>query len=495
MLGGLVDETGLSRARQHIRRLGDADLAHQTWIIRASLATVSSGRPWARQAIPNGSVQAGPPDSSRLLLAARAIGDRLEQLAVRSADGSASWVGLTITPRQNWVLAPSWLDLYDGLPGIALFLAYLGAATGERRYTRLAEASLPTIQRLLERDGDAFEEVGAFSGWGGLVYAYTHLAALWQRPELLAGAEGLVERMPECIERDARFDLVFGAAGGIASLLVLHGSAPSERVLQIAAACGERLLAQAQPMEHGVGWTVSPKFAVPLAGFSHGAAGIAWALLRLAEKTGDPRFRRTALDAIAYERSLFSEERGNWPDLREYHPANEHGEAQSEAHTPPFTTAWCHGAPGIGLARLSALGLLDDDETRAEIATALATTAAYEYSQSHSLCHGSLGNLELLLQAGERLGSDRWRTEAFRLAATILDGAEQEGWRCGTPLGVESPGLMTGLAGIGYGLLRLATPAAIPSVLALEPPRRTGAQVGASISEGASTRRPASDRR
>jgi lantibiotic modifying enzyme len=39
---------------------------------------------------------------------------------------------------------------------------------------------------------------------------------------------------------------------------------------------------------------------------------------------------------------------------------------------------------------------------------------------------------------------------------------------------VESPGLMTGLAGIGYGLLRLAKPARVPSILTLEGPR--GAQ-------------------
>jgi lantibiotic modifying enzyme len=37
---------------------------------------------------------------------------------------------------------------------------------------------------------------------------------------------------------------------------------------------------------------------------------------------------------------------------------------------------------------------------------------------------------------------------------------------------VETPGLMTGVAGIGYGLLRLAAPLRVPSVLALAPPVR-----------------------
>lgn len=41
------------------------------------------------------------------------------------------------------------------------------------------------------------------------------------------------------------------------------------------------------------------------------------------------------------------------------------------------------------------------------------------------------------------------------------------GWSYALPLGVESPGLTTGIAGIGHGLLRLAEPARMPSALTL----------------------------
>jgi lantibiotic modifying enzyme len=51
-----------------------------------------------------------------------------------------------------------------------------------------------------------------------------------------------------------------------------------------------------------------------------------------------------------------------------------------------------------------------------------------------------------------------------------LDAIDAAGWLCGVPLGVETPGLMLGLAGIGYQLLRLANPQAIPAVLLLDPP-------------------------
>src|SRR5262249_6602803 len=139
-----------------------------------------------------------------------------------------------------------------------------------------------------------------------------------------------------------------------------------------------------------------------------------------------------------------------------------------------YATAWCHGAPGIGLARLQALRHLPDDATRADVATALRTTVAEGFGDNHSLCHGDLGNLELLSQAGEALGEPRWRAEAERLTALSWESIAQHGWRCGTPTGVESPGLMTGLAGIGHGFLRLAEPARVPAVLVLAPPPRWG---------------------
>ena len=72
--------------------------------------------------------------------------------------------------------------------------------------------------------------------------------------------------------------------------------------------------------------------------------------------------------------------------------------------------------------------------------------------------------------AAQRLADDVWHERARRTAARVAASLERHGPRCGLPLGVESPGLMTGLAGIGYGLLRLAAPEAVPSVLCLEPP-------------------------
>jgi lantibiotic modifying enzyme len=105
-----------------------------------------------------------------------------------------------------------------------------------------------------------------------------------------------------------------------------------------------------------------------------------------------------------------------------------------------------------------------------ELDVALKTTLEKGFGTNHSLCHGDLGNLDLLLQAAAVVGG-RWKQEAQRMAGIILESIRQHGWLSGVPLGVESPGLMTGLAGIGYGLLRAAFPDRIASVLTLEPPK------------------------
>jgi lantibiotic modifying enzyme len=133
-------------------------------------------------------------------------------------------------------------------------------------------------------------------------------------------------------------------------------------------------------------------------------------------------------------------------------------------------SAWCHGAAGVGLARLGTLDLLDEDTVQSEIAVALETTLARGFGKNHSLCHGDLGNVDLFLRAAKQLNDPSLEEKAYRLAGGILASRAQGGWRLGMPRGAEPPGLMIGLAGVGYGLLRLAAPERVPYVLLLEGP-------------------------
>jgi type 2 lantibiotic biosynthesis protein LanM len=458
-------ETGMSLVQRRLQQLSEADLQQQRWFIRASLTTLAMADEQAQWTRYHLSEAKNPVSREQLLIAAQQIGDRLEFLALGEKQ-NVSWIGLTLIAQKHWILSPLGIDLYDGLAGIILFLAYLGNVTHQKRYTELAKAALKTMQHQVETQKASITAIGGYSGWGGIIYTLTHLGILWDEPELLAEAESRVELLPDLITKDEQFDIIGGAAGCLISLLNLYRCKPSQRTLAVAIQCGDRLISCAQPMNQGIGW-VSPGVGKrPLTGFSHGAAGIAWALLELSAMTGEQRFHNAAPRALAYERSLFSGKVGNWPDLREF----ENTVLSENKQIDIFMTAWCHGAPGVGLGRLRSLSYLDDSQIRVEIDTALNTTLTQGFGMNHCLCHGDLGNLELLLQASLILDHPQWKTHVNRLAAIILESINQQGWLCGVPLGVETPGLMTGLAGIGYELLRLAEPTRVPSVLALEHP-------------------------
>jgi hypothetical protein len=74
-----------------------------------------------------------------------------------------------------------------------------------------------------------------------------------------------------------------------------------------------------------------------------------------------------------------------------------------------------------------------------------------------------------LSEAGRLLADPFWQGEAERVGSALLETIRGHGRMCANPVGMESPGLMTGLAGVGYGLLRLAEPEHVPCLLRLAP--------------------------
>ena len=307
----------MSLVRRRVLQLGERDLAQQLWFIRASLATLSSDAGPVPGRAPRPAEPETCADRGRLLAAARAVGDRLEALALRDEHG-ASWIGLTPGPRGHWALLPLGVDLYGGLAGQALFLAYLGAVTEEARYARLAREALTALRRRVERDRSSIRIDRRLRRVGR-----DHLHAdAPGRPVGRAGAagRGRGDRRPAPRPDRVRTSDSTSSRGrpvASAACSACSASRPSDRTLAAAIRCGDRLLARARPMTRGIGWLPKGLGTRPLAGFSHGAAGIAWALLELAAWSGEERFRAAAHAAIAYERTLFSAEAGNWLDLRE----------------------------------------------------------------------------------------------------------------------------------------------------------------------------------
>ncbi|MCB0086460.1 MAG: type 2 lantipeptide synthetase LanM family protein [Caldilineaceae bacterium] len=453
--------TGLEQVTKRLHQMSEDDLARQLWFIRGSIASSAINLDLdrrSRRLVTGVTLQ---PTRETLLPMARAIGDHLLQLALHDEE-FIGWLGINSVDEEHMVLEPVGLALYDGLPGMVLFLAHLARETGDSRYAEAARKALATLESMWRQEPDMMRAVGGFSGWGGLIYLYVQLAQIWDDGSRLEAAVQMAPQIAQRVEIDNQYDVISGAAGAILALAALHSVCASAEVVQAIDKCAAHLLRHAQPMSHGVGWLLKGMGEQALTGFSHGAAGIALALLEAAAITSKREYRETALQALAYERTLFDAEMGNWPDLRQTN--DEHAQ-------PSCMTAWCHGAPGIGLSRLAMLRHLDDATLRNEIDVALRATIALGVGYNQSLCHGDLGNLELLLVNRERNPELCVDDILMEFSGQILNNLDTHGWRCGVPMEVETPGLMTGLAGIGYQLLRLAAPERVPSVLLLGLPR------------------------
>lgn len=461
--------TGLSLAVNRLDNMGLEDLQRQLWLIETTFAPSSAPKQSSIQ-IELTARQDKTAVQQQAMRVAQEIGAYLNKTRIGSVE-DASWLVFSMNAQRGWSASPADFNMYDGVGGIGFFLAYLAKETGNDEYKKLAKGAIQAMRQQIPPYLPVYDPIGGFEGWGSIVYNLTHLGALWDQPALWREAEKVAQVIPALIEKDNRLDIIAGAAGAIVALLNLYRVQPSPQLLETAMQCGEHLLRRQTKMDVGSGWLnhIAPR--VPLTGFSHGTAGIAWSLLQLANVTGDARFYDTAVEAITYERHLFMSDHANWQDLR----LAQRGDMPE---TCGCALAWCHGAPGIGLGRLLSLPYWNDATMQQEINVALSTTLQTSLGSDHpgfgrnfSLCHGDLGNLETLLMANQQLGTDSALDTALYLKLSrILDDMEHNGWLCGVPQGLQTPGLMTGIAGIGYQLLRLARPEQVPSVLGLQGP-------------------------
>jgi type 2 lantibiotic biosynthesis protein LanM len=454
---GATFQPGLELARARLLAQDEDHLERQLVLIRGSLATAAINAA-DEIVLPEYTLQKAdrPASKDELLAVAASIGDQLAATAFE-VGGSAQWLGLSSQLGRNWTLGPLEPDLFNGLSGVALFLAELGRATGDSRHLELAVQAVVTIRSQLARESAV--KAGGMAGLPGIAYALARLSSLLGDESLAALATDVVLSLGEVIASDNQFDLVAGSAGTIAALRAVQAYCPDSQALAMIAAAADRLLATAEPWSPGIGWRPGGMLStgiaeVPLAGLGHGMSGIAWALAEAGRLTGSPSFIVAAGQTVQYERTLYDAERGAWRDARTTSKADQFS-----------IRAWCHGSVGVGLSRL---GMLDVVPGAAdEVWAAIEDTRRHGFGLSHSLCHGDAGSIELFLLAAEAFDDAELLAEAQLQAAGLAAGVRANGPVCGVPFGTATPSLMVGLAGIGFGLLRAADPDDVRSVAML----------------------------
>jgi type 2 lantibiotic biosynthesis protein LanM len=461
-------EPSCNRVIERIKMLNEDDLNQQLSFIRYSLYSritgdmheFSQSKHFDLNFIIDDIV---PLTQMQLVKQAVKIALELEKSSLRSNENFVTCICTQyLTKKQCFQFQNIGNSLYDGSYGIALFLASIAKITLEERFRDLALGSLKSFLQDLENTAsvDIFKEVGlgGAEGAGSIIYVLARIYQLLEEPVLLKDAKQVALLITsEQISTDTKFDVIGGTAGTILGLLALYRLSSDREILDLAIICGNYLLNNRVTSQLGYKTWASSKGRL-LTGFSHGAAGITYALVKLYKITNETAFLKAAEEGIAYERSVFDREMRNWPDFRESYSYEK----------TSFVCSWCHGASGIGLARLGILDTLDSPAIREDIEAAIIVTKQQKIRNADYLCCGNLGRADFLLTASQKLSRPELLEDAIKIASQVVARAEQRGHFGYSSLLNFHPGFFQGASGIGYELLRLAYPDQLPSVLLWE---------------------------
>ncbi|MGC5328581.1 type 2 lanthipeptide synthetase LanM family protein [Brevibacillus sp. SYSU BS000544] len=453
-------QSGFMAVLQKLENLDHEDCQTQVSLIRATMMTLER---WVEKEIRLGQGkkrsenERETPKIERetFVQAAKRIGNYLAERAIwgdRKED--VTWIGMGVQNDTNWHFSVMDGSLYKGTLGMTFFYAYLAKETGEQAFENLARASLRSSEEVFQYPFSV-NVCSAFLGYPALSYVYMHLSCLWDDPELMKKALITYQKIENAVEKEKQFDFISGMTGAILVGLGLYRATGDEKTLAIARRCGEWLLTHAEESSTGIGWKHPSASSLAISGFSHGATGAAYALAGLSEVTEDPRYMEAAVKSLSLERTLFDAEDMNWKSgLR-------------SRENVPNAFHWCTGTSGIALGRALIPRSMRNDELEQDYQIALKQTIENGLDRGNCMCHGDMGNLDVLLVIAELHQDQDLREFAYHQAVRMTTLSFENQKNSAIPEEVEQPGLFDGLAGIGYGFLRFANPSHVPSILSL----------------------------
>lgn len=403
-------------------------------------------------------------DRQQYLNTAIKIGNLLLDKSFLNGDFSErTWVGLMINGKSEVFTRLSWIehDLYKGNSGIALYLAYLGALTDDEKFKKAAiESLLPCIKILdtLDEHPHISIDIGAFTGISGVIYSLFHVGTILRDDELVQKAYDYTQYLTIGLEKNIKFEVISGSAGALGVLMSLYEKTESPKIkedlLKKAETISEHIMENVTklegdkffwgPFHENEGYT----------GFAHGTSGITASLVRLYKVNKNEKIKETIKKTLTFEDSLFSPNQNNWK-------TNFSKEAKS--------LAWCHGASGMLLNR----GLLykfgfEDQKIMNDLEIALDTTLNQGLISGYTFCHGIPGNLAIIYEIANIREDTALKDRCDAIFANVYESYIKEHWNQNAFRSVNIYGLMIGLAGIGYFLLKYGYDSNLPNILWLE---------------------------
>jgi lantibiotic modifying enzyme len=404
----------------------------------------------------------------------------VDDVYLEVARDALRWVAGAAVPAEGgvrwpWDLTPGARladDVYDGTAGVLISLCEARAsgltefddvaaqAAGRLRWVTAHAARWAADKAAADPDGES-EWTGLYGGIAG------HATALRMWAQVGGDSDAATEAMERLAEiglggRANRYnDIITGEAG---MLVVLADASDLDQAAAAAAAIADRLVGEAV-WEHGEpDWDICAGDPYRMPGFSHGAAGIGFALARAGSALDRPDLIDVAV--LAANRLV---RLGTRPDGTLLVP-------NRGAATPPddpVSYGWCHGPTGT-LRLFALLEQLRPGQgwaasvqacRRAVRASGLPARLFPGFWDNLGQCCGTAGVAEMAVDAYQESSDPEWLAWADTLAEDILSRrvSDDAGVRwSNTEFRVDPAelppvvGWMQGAAGIAGFLARLA---------------------------------------
>jgi lantibiotic modifying enzyme len=366
------------------------------------------------------------------------------------------------------------LSIYHGQPGRVLGFLQAYAATGVPRWRELAESSLAamteTADALLARE---YRDAGLYTGLAGIasveLLAAQVLDSADSRQRALAHADQILESAIEAEgghHWNGVVDIISGAAGTGLFLLKMYEDSGDERYREAAERAARWLIATARPDAEswGVYWSIAPGDDRHYPNFSHGTAGVAFFLGRIAAIGG----------SVSDQARSFRDNGLIWLQA--------HGEAdgcvvfhhESGGEDLQYAS-WCHGPAGTSRLFFQIHAARDPGDPPAiEAAVAGAEyliglgpepgESPEGYWGNTGVCCGTAGLLNFMIDLYLFTGDERYRAAARSYGDVLVREAIEENGGLKWPMAehrvrpdfVQSQtGWMQGAAGVAASLIRL----------------------------------------
>ena len=389
--------------------------------------------------------------------------------AIYSEDGTdVNWIGVKLfgIKENQWMIQALPNTLYDGTVGINLVFHLYERIYQDKKYHEICDVLDNRILRYIDTISDGKKSIaefntGVFCGEGSILYALNILYEIYDDSKYKLYFDKWLSCMETIISEDCLFDLISGNSGIVLVLINMYKKTGTPTYLQKAIQIAEQLIEDMVTDKGKVGWKseVVPEV---LAGFAHGNSGFIELFSRLYEVYPQTKYLDVLSSLVEYENSLYSEKDNNWIDLRKFSEVDQH-------KSQPI--AWCHGAAGILLSRLTLYNAIKNLGETALLQQAIKDISLAKNKliedgvhAGFCLCHGNMGNLLILKRYAEIFDDKQVRSICDSRFEQILESLNEENI---LPTELYNPGFMTGLSGIAYALLKYKMPK-LPLLIGVE---------------------------